>query len=492
VLALLYFFAGKFGLHLATVHKSASPVWPPAGIALAALLLCGYRVWPGIFIGAFLVNATTAGTALTSLGIATGNTLEGISAAWLINRYAQGAELFEHYPDVFRFALIALATTLVSPLIGLTSLVVAGFADPHQFTAIFVTWWLGDTTGILVVAPFAILWGQRPTWRFTGQRDAEAVALLFVLFALGLLVFGGKFGISSQNFPVPFICAPILVWAAFRLSQRATATGTVILTALATWGTIRGFGPFVVANHNQSLLIVQTFSAIFAITALALSAGMAERRRVEATLEQQRATVEAANRTKDNFLAMLSHELRTPLTPVVAALDALDAQTHSPEMKASLSMIRRNVELESQLIDDLLDLTRIARHKLQLHFDILDAHQTVMDVVEICRGEANEQKLRVHTNLRAGAHHISADAAKLQQIIWNLLKNAIKFTPEDGEIVISSGNPAPQVLEIKVTDTGIGIDGEVMKRMFDPFEQGDLSFQHRYGGLGLGLAISKS
>jgi signal transduction histidine kinase/CheY-like chemotaxis protein len=492
ILALAYFLAGKAGLHLATLHKSASPVWPPAGIALGALLLCGYRVWPGIFIGAFLVNATTYGNVFTSSCIGLGNTLEALGAAWLIHRYARGPEVFERYQEVFRFVVVALGTTFISPLIGLTGLTLAGFADAHRYGSIFLTWWLGDATGVLVLAPFVVLWGLRPNLSFRFKHDLETTALLLSLFVLGSLVFGGWFPISTKNFPVPFIVAPILVWTAFRLSQRAAAAGTVILTALATWGTLRGFGPFVVDDHNQSLLIVQTFSAVFAVTALALSAGMTERRRVETALEEQRATVEAANRTKDNFLAMLSHELRTPLTPVVAALDALEPHVHSPEMKASLSMIRRNVELETQLIDDLLDLTRISRHKVQLHFNILDAHQAIMDVVEICRAEASEQKLRVHTNLRAGAHHVSADAAKLQQIMWNLLKNAIKFTPEGGEIVINSGNPSPQVLEIRVTDTGIGIDTEVMKRMFDPFEQGDLSFQHRYGGLGLGLAISKS
>jgi CheY-like chemotaxis protein len=155
-------------------------------------------------------------------------------------------------------------------------------------------------------------------------------------------------------------------------------------------------------------------------------------------------------------------------------------------------MIRRNVELESQLIDDLLDLTRIAKDKLRLSFDIIDAHPAISNVVEICRPEAALKNLRVHVNLRAGAHHVSADAAKFQQIIWNLLKNAIKFTPDNGEIVISSKNPAPQTLHITVRDSGVGIEPDLMERIFDPFEQGNRSVDRGFGGLGLGLAISKS
>jgi signal transduction histidine kinase len=246
-------------------------------------------------------------------------------------------------------------------------------------------------------------------------------------------------------------------------------------------------------DPNDSLLILQSFNVLTIITALALAAGMAERRVAEAAIEQQKATVEAANRTKDNFLAMLSHELRTPLTPVIAALDGLEAMgLQSEEGKSAVAMIRRNVELESQLIDDLLDLTRIARDKMQLHFVQMDAHEAIANVIEICRNEATNGRMRVHTNLRAGVHFVNADTAKFQQIIWNLLKNAIKFTPEGGDITISSDNPSETVFTVSVSDTGIGIEPEVMQRIFDPFEQGNRSFEHRFGGLGLGLAISKS
>jgi two-component system CheB/CheR fusion protein len=343
------------------------------------------------------------------------------------------------------------------------------------------------------VAPLLILWSIGPRWRLNPKRHLEVGLLLLVLLMLGEAVFGGWFPITARNYPISFICGPIVIWTAFRFSQRETATGIFILSAIAIWGTLQGFGPFVMETENQSLLIVQTFTAVLAITALALAAGMAEGRRAEAAIEQQKAVVEAANRTKDNFLAMLSHELRTPLTPVIAALDVLESvPSQSEDSKASLAMIRRNVELESQLIDDLLDLTRIAKDKLQLKFDQIDAHQAISNVAEICRMEANARRLRVYLNLRAGAHHVTADVTKFQQIIWNLLKNAIKFTNENGEITISSSNPSPQVLTIIVGDTGIGIEPEILERIFDPFEQGDRSFQRRFGGLGLGLAISKS
>ena len=493
IVILVYLVVGKFALMLASLHASASPVWPCAGIALGAILVLGYRVWPAIFVGAFLVNVTNAGDVATSLAIATGNTLEALAAAWLVIQFARGKSFCDRPQYVFKFALVAATSTIISPSLGVTSLALAGFADWTHYGAIWLTWWLGDATGDLVFTPLVVLWsvGFRRDW--TRKEAAEVSVLLLLLVLLSGVVFGGWLEISSRNYPVTFICGPIVIWMAFRFSQRETATGIFILSVIAVWGTLHGFGPFVRETENQSLISLQLWIAVLTITAMALSAGMAERRRVEDELQQQKSIVEAANRTKDHFLAMLSHELRTPLTPVISALESLETEpTQTQDTKASLAMIRRNIELETQLIDDLLDFTRIARDKMQLRFVPIDAHLAVSNVVEICRGEARSRRLHVHLNLRAKSCHLTADAAKFQQIIWNLLKNAIKFTPEGGDITISSDNPSETVFTVSVRDTGIGMEPDVMQRIFDPFEQGNRSFEHRFGGLGLGLAISKS
>src|SRR5437773_4309471 len=493
ILAIIYFAAGKLGLMLASLHASASPVWPPTGIALAAALSFGYRVWPAIFVGAFLVNVTTAGDVATSFAIATGNTLEALAGAWLVNRFAGGKNFCDRPQGVFRFALAAAISTIISPVFGVTSLALAGFADWTNYGAIWLTWWLGDATGDLVFTPLVLLWCVAAKRRWNKKDAAEVGTLLLLLVLLSIVVFSGWFEISFRNYPIAFIFGPVVIWTAFRFTQRETATGIFILSVVAVWGTLRGFGPFIRETENQSLLALQSWTAVLTITAMALSAGMAERRRVEEELQQQKAVVEAANRTKDHFLAMLSHELRTPLTPVISALESLEIEPEQTEdARSALAMIRRNIELETQLIDDLLDFTRIARDKMQLRFAPVDAHLAISNVVEICRAEVQSKKLRAHLNLRANAHLIAADTAKFQQIIWNLLKNAVKFTPEDGEITISSSNPSSEGLMISVRDTGIGMDAEIMRRIFDPIEQGNRSFERRFGGLGLGLAISKS
>ena len=493
ILAATYFVAGKLSLKLAFANASASPVFPPAGIAVAALLMFGYRLWPAIFVSAFLVNVTIAGNFPASLGIAAGNTLESLLGASLVQQIASGVRAFDHAYDVFRFALALAISTLVSPTIGVAALSMSGLAEWKNYADIWLTWWIGDFSGAVIFAPVLILWLGYPWRRINLLRDAEVGILLVLLAILSEVVFGGWFAISSLNYPIAFILGPIIAWTAFRLTPRETATSMFVLSAISIWGTLHRFGPFVRSDENQSLLILQSFNVLTTITAVALAAGMSERRRAEAALEQQRATVEAANRTKDNFLAMLSHELRTPLTPVLAALDALKTEPQSAaEADATLAMMRRNIELESQLIDDLLDLTRITKDKMQLDVQAVDAHQAVRNVAEMCASEANAKQLRVRLDLQATDFQVLADPAKFQQIIWNLFKNAIKFTGDNGSITISSTNHLPHILTLAVADTGIGIEPEIMERIFNPFEQGERSFQRRFGGLGLGLTISKS
>jgi signal transduction histidine kinase/CheY-like chemotaxis protein len=492
ILTLVYFLAGKLGLKLAFLHASASPVWPPAGIALAALLVFGYRAWPAIFVGAFLVNVTTAGNIATSLAIGAGNTLEAICGAWLVNRFAGGTEVFDRSRDVFKFAFAAAASTVIGATIGVTSLLLAGFVDWAKYGAVWVTWWLGDATGDLIFAPVVILWTIAPAPRWSRDKAFEVGLLLLLLIALGEAVFGGWFPISAKNYPIAFICGPIVIWMAFRMSQRETATGIFIVSAIAIWGTLRNFGPFVMETENQSLLILQTSTAVLTLTAMALAAGMAERRRAEAALERQKVLVESANRTKDDFLAMLSHELRTPLTPVVLALETLQRRWPDEEGKSALEMMRRNIDIESHLIDDLLDITRISKGKLELKLRTLDAHVEIGQVMAMCGAEAEAKKIQVEVDLRAADHHVEADEARFQQITWNLLKNAIKFSQENGKVRISSTNKSPDQLTISVQDNGVGITPDMLDRIFDPFEQGERSLKQRFGGLGLGLAISKS
>src|SRR6266699_2355717 len=396
ILAVIYFVAGKLGLMLASLHASASPVWPPAGIALAALLLLGYRAWPAIFIGAFLANVTTAGNVATSFAIATGNTLEALAGAWLVNRFAGGTNVFDRPQGVFKFALAAGISTIISPAFGVTSLGVAGFADWANYGAISLTWWLGDATGDLVFTPLVLLWSVASKRRWNKKEAAEVGALLLLLVVLSAVVFGGWPAVSARNYPIVLICGPVLIWTAFRFTQRETATGIFILSAIAVWGTLHGFGPFVRETENQSLLAVQWWTAVLSITAMALSAGMAERRRVEEELQQQKVVVESANGTKDHFPAMLSHELRTPITPVISALE-------SPETEPAQTEEDTSVEPESYLEPEiahllLIDVAGYSKLSNNEQIELLQELNQIVRGTECFRAaEGNGKLIRVPT-----------------------------------------------------------------------------------------------
>jgi len=290
-LAIFYFVAGKFGLSLAFVNASASPVWPPTGIAFAAFLVLGSRAWPAILVGAFLVNVTTAGSVATSIGIAIGNTLEGRLGAELVMLFANGRNVFDRSRDVFKFVLLAaLFSTTVSATIGVTSLTLAGYAHWRDYSSIWFTWWLGDAVGALIVGPILVLWCARGGVPWSRARLLEGVGLLAGVITLSALVFGG---ISGEA--LTFLCVPPLIWAAFRFGQKGTATAIALLAVLATWGTVRGVGPFAHGPPNESLLLLQAFLGTMAVMSLLIAAVVAERKRDEAALARLASIVESSD-----------------------------------------------------------------------------------------------------------------------------------------------------------------------------------------------------
>ena len=285
LLTAIYLVAGKLGLRLATANPSATAVWPPTGIALAAVLLLGNRVWPAIFVGAFLVNVTTAAPVATSLGIAVGNTLEAVLGGYLVRRFASGRLTLVRAENLFRFILYAaLFSTAVCATCGVLALTLSGLAGWNQFGEIWLTWWLGDMVGDLVVAPFILAWSL---WRREGEAPGtplEAVVLLGILIFAAMMVFGGLFPSGIQYYPLEFLCLPFLLWGAFRFGHRGAATSTLVLSVVAVWGTVQGLGPFAHYTASDSLLLLQAYVGVAAITTLMLAAVVAERRDVERRL----------------------------------------------------------------------------------------------------------------------------------------------------------------------------------------------------------------
>jgi PAS domain S-box-containing protein len=219
-----------------------------------------------------------------------------------------------------------------------------------------------------------------------------------------------------------------------------------------------------------------------------------EQKQIQRELQAAKDAADAANRSKDHFLSVLSHELRTPLTPVLAAISHIESDPRLPPsvLNEHIAMIRRNVETEARLVDDLLDLTRIMRGKIRLHFEVVDAHATLRTATAMLQADADAKGLSVTLAFTARSFHLWADPARLQQVFLNLLSNAVKFTPAGGAISIRSANGNDSSWRLELSDTGIGIEPDVLSRLFLPFEQGEHVVARQFGGLGLGLSIVKS
>lgn len=284
-LTFIYFATGKLGLTLAFFNESASAVWPPTGISLAAVLLFGHRVWPGIWLGAFLVNITTTEATLTSLGIATGNTLEALLGAWLAEHFAEGRHAFEQSRNLFRYLLLAaIPSTAVSATFGVTSLVLGGLAHWKQYGAVWLTWWLGDLVSAIILTPLIIIFGAVPWPKWNRRQLVEALLMLSVQLLVSLLVFGGVLAPFFQVFSRSFMCFPPLLWAAYRFGLHGAIGAAFVVSCVALFGTLHGYGPTILSDPNQSLLLLQTFTATITMTNLALSAVVTERQKVASEL----------------------------------------------------------------------------------------------------------------------------------------------------------------------------------------------------------------
>lgn len=635
--AIVYFVAAEFGLSLAFVHTNVSPVWPPTGLAIAALLILGGRFWPAILLGAFGANLLTHVSVPTATAIAVGNTLEALTAWYLLRQFQPIQRAFETVKGVLEFVLFAaVLSPAISATIGNLSLCLSGAAQWANFNSLWITWWLGDGFGALIIAPLLIAWTSRLDVKDGSATVFEGAVLLGLLFLVSMSVFGGWMLGRNRDYPIEHLCLPFLVWAAIRFGPRLLTTAIVILSGIAVWGTARGFGPFIQASTNESLLLLQLFVAATTLMALVLRAAMSERRRADwekltlrAEMElhrervtdivahlpgvvweawghpesamqrinfvsdyveemlgyskeewlstpnfwltivhpddreraaaeaakkfasrqggvnrfrwltkdgreiwvdaysvvvcdengeavgmrgvtmdvtrviraeeernkllvrerEARAEAEEANRLKDEFLANTSHELRTPLNAIVGWARLLRSGQLDEETSAhALEAIERNAWSQSQIVNDLLDVSRIITGKLPLTYLPTELSQVVKAGIDVVRPAAEAKAISIKAPLNSHGMIVNGDANRLQQIVWNLLANAVKFTPEGGSIEVSLTKQKGWA-KLAVADTGPGIKPEFLPHVFERFTQADSSSTKKHGGLGLGLAI---
>lgn len=283
----VYFGMGKLGLVVGGFRGAETALWPSSGFALAAMILLGRSIWPAVLAGAFLVYSTTTGQMAPSMTFAIGTTLETLIGATLVDRFANGAGVFKSPHTSFRFA--ALAAIVASPISATFSVLATGVSGAGQWgnwAYLWMTWWLADLTGLLVVTPFVLLWATSPFHRERWLEMFEALALLCALVGVGLVVFGGYFPSDVKNYPLEFLCVPFLLWAAFRFGRRETATAVFVLSGIAVWGTIRGFGPFARDSQSEALVLVQAYICVISIMGVVLASVVSEHKHAEMKLHE--------------------------------------------------------------------------------------------------------------------------------------------------------------------------------------------------------------
>lgn len=302
LLALVYFAAAKLGLSLAALHSNVTPIWPPTGIAIASLLIFGNRVWPGIFVGALAVNVLTAIPVGSAVGIAIGNTLEAVVAVWLLQRVARWRNSLDSVADVMRFVgCAAILAPMVSATIGNLSLRLGGAAEWATFWPFWLTWWIGDGFGALIVAPFIL------SWRLPGELKAEhgvEIAVLLILHLLVvMMVFGGWFPGPVKTYPLAYLSLPFLLWAALKFDLRIVTSAIVLMAGVAVWGMKHDYGPWVLASPNVALILLITFVGTSSLMTLVVSAITYERRKAEADKSRLGSQLESQRRRIEDLVA---------------------------------------------------------------------------------------------------------------------------------------------------------------------------------------------
>ena len=501
VLAAAYFVAAKLGLSLAYSNENITSVWPPTGIAIAALLLLGPRVWPGITAGALLANLSNGAGIVTSLAFCVGNTLAPVVGAMLLRRTGFRTSL-DRLRDVLALVLLAGGSMLISATGGTATLAATDAIGRDGAGLAWLVWWVGDALGVILFAPILLTFATPPPGPDPIRERPREAALLATAAAVGaVVVFGTKI-------PLAHLIYPFAIWAALRFYQRGASAMTVLLSAIAIVFTVGGDGPFSGMSRTTNLLSLQAFNGSIGLAALSLAAVTLERRAAQDALRRSADVLEerVATRTKelaasealmrdtaerlrvldefkDSLLTAVSHELRTPLTVIMGLATTLTDPTVSigDEERADLiERLQANAMRLDRLLADLLDVDRLNR-------DVIQPRPRATPLAPAVRRALEGLDLKGHdVRIDVGSAVVAADTAHLERIIENLLSNAVKHTPEGTSIRVTSDVRADGVVLV-VEDSGPGVPAALRELIFEPFRRGDGSSHVQGTGVGLSL-----
>src|SRR5499427_5086791 len=360
-IGLTYFVLAKSGLALALIHPSASPIWPPTGFALAAIVLWGYRAWPAIFLGAMIANASTTGSIGPAISIATGNSLEALVGAAVINVWSNGRDTFSTPNTVAKFAVICVVlATPISATVGITTLAIAGYAEWANFANIWLTWWLGDMIGAPVVTPVVVLCALSDARAFRRTELTKSATVISVAVAVGFIAFNPLFKQSQHLDTLGFLAVLPLLWAALHRGPRDTAIASLILAGFSIWGTLSAAGPFAPASLNDASLSVLVFLISVSVPSLALSADVAMRKTIEENLRRTHTELDRRVEMRTAELAAANQALRDEVSRRAGTENELRESLQQQTVTADMLKVISRSTFDLQTVLD--TLTESAAH----------------------------------------------------------------------------------------------------------------------------------
>ena len=477
LVSLAYILGAKVGLHLAYANKNVTAVWPPTGIAVAALLLDA-RVWPGIAVGAWIANLWNGAGLETASLIAIGNTLAPLAAWYLIRHVGKFEASFERVPDVAAVLLLGGPLAMsISATLGTAALVVTGALRSAAYGSTWLTWWVGDAMGVVIVAPLVLVTASK-TWRserFDLRRGVEALVVLASLVGATVLAF-------TVSSPVIFFVLPIAAWAAVRFFQPGAVTAVVVVATTSITATVNGLGPFAHGlSVTSSLVTLQAFNGGLAVATLMLAASSWQDRLVRRRLRSDAAELQLLLRQEraaafENMNSILSHELRNPLGAIMNS-HFLVRQALLGELEGDpgqfLELAERSTQRALTLVEELLEYRRPRLPELEE----LELRRVIDDAVEESRRPEG-----IEVSVDCDSLTLQADPRQMSQILVNLIRNAVEAMGESGTLAVS-GRGVGTWVEVSTADSGPGFDESVIERVFEPF------FSTKRSGTGLGLAI---
>jgi signal transduction histidine kinase len=485
VLAVTYAVVARLGLGVEALGGLATLVWPPTGVALAALVVYGVGLWPGVTVGALIANLSAGAPVGVATGIAVGNTLEAVVGATIVLRMPGFERGLGTLRSVAAVVLAALGSTLVSATVGVASMLSGRIVSSDQLGSTWLSWWLGDVIGALIVAPL-LLNLSVPRRDQARGRTLEALLLGALLVVTVTFVFGHGEGAFATPLRRPFVVMPYLIWAAVRFGPRGAILATFVSSAGAILVTALRRGGLSATELHDRLLELQCFMAIAAVTFLILGAAVAERRRLLEFEQAAHAEARRAVRVRDDFLAIASHELRTPLTPLKLQLDGLiRAFDGDARLKDRLQRAARQAERLARLTEELLDVSRITAGRLELDPERLELGELVAQLLEQQRDDATRTGSALDFDRPDAQTWVRWDRGRTTQAVSGLVANAIRYgrgKPIEVTLVEADG-----MVGVAVRDHGVGIEPTAHSKIFERFERGTAA--RGYGGLGLGLYV---